>query len=69
MKAARSASETQLRGKATSSLAPRKGKGILRAVTLARVASAVDKAQKGKDKDASKPVDVELKPYIRQLLS
>jgi hypothetical protein len=59
MKAARSASETQLRGKATSSLATKgKGRGILRAVTVARVASAIDKAQKGKDKDASKPTDV-----------
>ena len=67
MKAARSASETQLRGKATSSLAPRKGKGILRAVTLARVASAVDKAQKGKDKDASKPVDVKSERVEREV--
>ena len=59
MKAARSASETQLRGKATSSLKGNgKGKGILRAVTVARVASAVSKAQKGKDKDPSKPVEV-----------
>ena len=59
MKAARSASETQLRGKPTSSLTTKcKGRGFLRAVTLARVASAVDKAQKGKDKDPSKPVDV-----------
>ena len=59
MKAARSASETQLRGKATSSLnTKRGGKGVLRAVTLARVAAAVDKAQKGKDKDPSKPVEV-----------
>jgi hypothetical protein len=59
MKAARSASETQLRGKATSSLKGKgKGRGVLRAVTLARVASAVDKAQKGRDKDASKPIEV-----------
>ena len=59
MKAARSASETQLRGKATSSLKSKgKGKGILRAVTVARVASAVSRAQKGKDKDPSKPVEV-----------
>ena len=59
MKAARSASETQLRGKATSSLGTKgKGRGVLRAVTLARVASAVDKAQQGRDKDASKPIEV-----------
>jgi len=59
MKAARSASETELRGKATSSLATKgKGRGILRAVTVARVASAIDKAQKTKDKDASKPINV-----------
>jgi hypothetical protein len=59
MKAARSASETELRGKATSSLATKgKGRGILRAVTVARVASAIDKAQKTKNKDASKPTNV-----------
>jgi hypothetical protein len=59
MKAARSASETQLRGKATSSLVKKgKGRGVLRAVTIARVASAVDQAKKDRDKDASKPTDV-----------
>jgi len=66
MKAARSASETQLRGKATSSLKGKgKGKGILRAVTVARVASAVTKAQKAREKDETKPLTVESERVTR----
>jgi hypothetical protein len=66
MKAARSASETQLRGKATSSLKGKgKGKGLLRAVTVARVASAVSKAQKASEKDETKPLTVESERVTR----
>jgi len=66
MKAARSASETQLRGKATSSLKGKgKGRGVLRAVTVARVASAVSKAQKASEKNETKPLTVESERVTR----
>lgn len=67
MKAARSASETQLRGKATSSLKGKgKGKGVLRAVTLGRVAAAVNKASKGNAEDASKPTKIKSERIERE---
>lgn len=66
MKAARSASETQLRSKATSYAAKKpKGRGVVRAVTLARVAHVINESKKTADKKGNEPIYVESESKTR----